>query len=601
MAPPAPRILLAGDVLGRLNQLYKRVSTITKTTGPFDAMFCVGQFFPDTSDQLTELMDYTEGRNGQQIPIPTYFTGDYGVGASMVLANASSKPENRGGFKMDGLKICHNLYCLKGSGKVNLHGLSVTYLSGKHPSESQTFGAYSQDEIDALRAWAEEPGIVDLFLTNEWPTGLSNGSDVSEAPPEVTDIACCDSILSELVLEIKPRYHIAGSKGVFYAREPYSNDDAVHVTRFLGLAYVGNKTKQKFIHAISPTPASTMSNTEICMKPPNTTSPPYSVRESINHAKGVEKRPNSSESGAQYWRYDVSTKRQRQDNGNNEMVCYKFLSSGSCLHGEKCNFQHDMNKREQFKRGVCFDFLAKGKCERDPCNYKHGLVDMSQSISRRSKECWFCLSSPNVESHLIICIGEYFYCALPKGALVEDHALIIPIEHTHNALRVEPEAGKELEGFKRALKMYSKNQGKEVVFFEYVSKQHGHTNIQAVPIPLAKASILRGFFTLAAEKLGIKLLVINANKNNSEGKEALIAQYNQTRSFFYVELPDGAVLSHSAEDSEKFSAQLGREVLAGLLNVPDKADWKSCTLSKENEVKAAESFKKRFENFDPTR
>lgn len=124
------------------------------------------------------------------------------------------------------------------------------------------------------------------------------------------------------------------------------------------------------------------------MKPPNTTSSPYSVRESINHAKGVEKRPNSSESSTQYWRYDVSTKRQKQDNGNNEMVCYKFLSSGSCLHGEKCNFQHDMNKREQFKRGVCFDFLAKGKCERDPCNYKHGLVDMSQSISRRLV-CYF--------------------------------------------------------------------------------------------------------------------------------------------------------------------------------------------------------------------
>lgn len=31
---------------------------------------------------------------------------------------------------------------------------------------------------------------------------------------------------------------------MFYAREPYSNVDAVHVTRFLGLAPVGNKEKQ---------------------------------------------------------------------------------------------------------------------------------------------------------------------------------------------------------------------------------------------------------------------------------------------------------------------------------------------------------------------
>lgn len=51
-----------------------------------------------------------------------------------------------------------------------------------------------------------------------------------------------------LVLQLKSlfcdSYHIAGTKGIFYAREPYSNVDAVHVTRFLGLASVGNKDKQ---------------------------------------------------------------------------------------------------------------------------------------------------------------------------------------------------------------------------------------------------------------------------------------------------------------------------------------------------------------------
>jgi len=39
-------------------------------------------------------------------------------------------------------------------------------------------------------------------------------------------------------------YHIAGTKGIYYAREPYSNVDAVHVTRFIGLASVGNRDKQ---------------------------------------------------------------------------------------------------------------------------------------------------------------------------------------------------------------------------------------------------------------------------------------------------------------------------------------------------------------------
>ena len=44
-------------------------------------------------------------------------------------------------------------------------GLSVAYLSGRESSDAQQFGVYSQDDVDALRAIAEEPGIVDLFLT----------------------------------------------------------------------------------------------------------------------------------------------------------------------------------------------------------------------------------------------------------------------------------------------------------------------------------------------------------------------------------------------------------------------------------------------------
>lgn len=47
------------------------------------------------------------------------------------------------------------------------------------------------------------------------------------------------------------RYHIAGTKGVFYSREPYVNDSSAHVTRFIGLANVGNKEKQVFIYRSS--------------------------------------------------------------------------------------------------------------------------------------------------------------------------------------------------------------------------------------------------------------------------------------------------------------------------------------------------------------
>ncbi|XP_028774214.1 zinc finger CCCH domain-containing protein 64 isoform X2 [Neltuma alba] len=511
----APRILLCGDVMGRVNQLFKRVSSVNKSAGPFDALFCVGQFFPESPDQLDEFMDYIEGRT--QVPLPTYFIGDYGVGAPKVLLAASKDPSNRG-FKMDGLRVCDNLYWLKGSGKFTILGLSVVYLSGRQSLDVQQFGVYSQDDVDALRAIAEEPGIVDLFLTNEWPSGVTNRANVSDIPAGLSDSMGSDSIIAELVGEIKPRYHIAGSKGIYYAREPYSNIEAVHVTRFIGLATVGNKDKQKFIHAISPTPASTMSSTEIAVKTTNTTESPYAFVEKRASPKDTAKRSSDSVSDSQYWRYDVSQKRQKHGAGDGDKLCFKFLSSGSCPRGEKCNFRHDLDAREQYIRGVCFDFLNKGKCERGPdCNFKHSMQDEGDSYaekrprsqnssSNRSNECWFCLSSPNVESHLIASIGENYYCALPKGPLVEDHVLLIPVEHLSSTLSLSTESELELSKFQNSLRMYHKNQGKQVIFFEWVSKRSSHANLQVVPIPTSKTTLVEKIFNLGAEKLGFKFV-----------------------------------------------------------------------------------------------
>ncbi|KAL2553721.1 Zinc finger CCCH domain-containing protein 64 [Forsythia ovata] len=520
---------------------------VNKSAGPFDALLCVGQFFPDSPDQLEEFNEYIEGRS--RIPIPTYFIGDYGIGAPKILSGAAKDPMNKG-FKMDGLKVCENLYWLRGSGKFSLNGLCVAYLSD------------------------------------------SSGGD---------------STVSELVAEIKPRYHVAGTMAVFYAREPYINVDAVHVTRFFGLAPVGNRNKQKFMHAISPTPASTMSTSELCTKPPNTTLSPYTIVDKASPTDGATKRPDDSD--AQYWRYDVSRKRQKHGDSDGDKLCFKYVSSGSCPRGEKCHFRHDADAREQSVRGVCFDFLNKGKCERgQDCNFKHSLQEESEGFSsrrsgsgtgnsNRSKECWFCLSSPSVESHLIATIGEHYYCALAKGPLVQDHLLIIPVEHSPNTLSLPSECEKELSRFQSSLKAYFKNQGKEVVFFEWVSKKGTHANLQAVPIPSSRASSAEDIFNLAANKLGFKFSTIK----NSEGRKMLRTHFDRNFSLFYVEVPGGTILSHAVEENEKFPVQFGREVMAGLLNIADKADWRNCQLSKDEESKMAEGFKSQFEEYDPSR
>ena len=115
------------------------------------------------------------------------------------------------------------------------------------------------------------------------------------------------------------------------------------------------------------------------------------------------------------------------------------------------------------------------------------LILYFQLCERRRAEssCWFCLSSPDVESHLVISIGEAYYCALAKGPLVPNHVLMIPVEHCPSTLLMPSEAEVELGRYKNALVKYFEKQGKTAVFFEWVSQNSRHANLQ-VRIPFIR-------------------------------------------------------------------------------------------------------------------
>lgn len=67
-------------------------------------------------------------------------------------------------------------------------------------------------------------------------------------------------------------------------------------------------------------------------------------------------------------------------------------------------------------------------------------------------------------------------------------------------------------------------------------------------------------------------VVFIAVSDSSDGRKYLQKEYNADLGLFYVELPDGTVLSHTLEENEVFPAQFGREVrqfmhgIATLLN-----------------------------------
>lgn len=124
---------------------------------------------------------------------------------------------------------------------------------------------------------------------------------------------------------------------------------------------------------------------------------------------------------------------------------------------------------------------------------------------RTERSCWFCLSSPNVESHLVLSIGESYYCALAKGPLVPNHVLLVPVQHCPNTLTMPLDTETELEKYKSALNIYFKNQAKAVVFFELIFPQSPHANLQVRRI-FFFYELLIPFFSFLATGLSNHLL-----------------------------------------------------------------------------------------------
>lgn len=339
----------------------------------------------------------------------------------------------------------------------------------------------------------------------------------------------------------------------------------------------------------------------------NTTPSPYDFKgESADYEglQSLKKRTaenlSSQEEGpeGQYWRY-AENKRQKMGNGSaGERVCFEFVSKGSCSRGPKCHFMHDINGTP-IPRGSCFEFITKGSCEKGAdCRYRHSLEPGSDA-KRPTEPCWFCLSNATVDAHLVISVGDHCYCAMAKGPLVPGHVLVLPIEHYPSVASLPPETLVEIEVYKEALRNCYKNQDRDVVMFErYLQLRAGtHAHLQIVPVPVVKADKVEEAFQEAGKRVGFKFQVFSPADGGE--MEALKTVIGGDVNYFSVELPDGRVLAHPLSAGEKIPMQFGREVLADLLEMPERGDWKVCRIGKDEETAMVEDFKDKFQKFDP--
>nr|XP_060613883.1 CWF19-like protein 1 [Anolis sagrei ordinatus] len=552
MAPPEKplRLLVCGDVEGRLGALFARVRAVQKKSGPFELLLCAGSFFGSARDPEWE--DFRGG--AKKAPIPTFILG-------------ANNEETAGHFPdPGGGELAENITYLGRKGVFSgASGLQIAYLSGtestQEPAPAHSFSAHDVAELRASLLSA--PGFkgVDILLTSPWPRGVQ--AFANNAPGSVQSQAPGSSeLVSLLAASLKPRYHFAALQKVHYERLPYRNhavlqEAAQHASRFIALANVGNTDKSKYLYAFSILPMASMDPAELVKQPQDVTENPYrqawGSKGSASHllpgAKGEDTEPAS-----QFF-FDLS----RKPKGR------KRPAEGGGGGGPRQEKQQKQQHR------------PPGSSRRPPLP---------------PAACWFCLASPQVEKHLVVSIGSQCYLALAKGALCADHVLILPIGHCQSVVELPGDVVEEVEQYKAALRRFFGARGKRCVVYERNFRSQ-HLQLQVIPVPKQRCSAedIKEAFLSQAEEQHIELMEIPEHS-------ALKQIVQPGTPYFYVELDNGEKLFHRI--GKTFPLQFGREVLCSpaVLGLPGRADWRDCQLGREEEAAAAQDFRRAFEPFD---
>ena len=229
---------------------------------------------------------------------------------------------------------------------------------------------------------------------------------------------------------------------------------------------------------------------------------------------------------------------------------------------------------------------------------KFGGRRAMKRAKRSGGECWFCLGSSKVESHMIISIGDHTYVALAKGSLINDHVLIVPINHLQNSQKFTPGVRNEINKFLICLeKCYQEKKNKSLLICDRnlpTKYQSAHGYLEIFGIDNDKLNGLGDTLTKEASKEGIEFKTIDKNDNlgNHIGPFGYIVLHNRSGGRKYV---------HSVQSGmKKISLNFLRRVVAVHLNLPQKAEWTACIVDKQQETKITDDIKTLFKPYDWT-
>ncbi|KAJ8145886.1 hypothetical protein OY671_001026 [Metschnikowia pulcherrima] len=251
-------------------------------------------------------------------------------------------------------------------------------------------------------------------------------------------------------------------------------------------------------------------------------------------------------------------------------------------------------------------------------NYRLQRLKNDEPSTKRVKvvapsDCFFCLSNPKLESHMIVSIGQFSYLTVAKGPLTRPgreldfsgHAIIIPIEHSPT-LTSSVELEKEIEQYKQSLTDAFDEKGFDVIFYEIGRPENVHFHIQMVPVP--KGLIGKMFERALDEKSRInnETFEYNSKLNFKKYSATDVERENILKLGNYVQFTVCADKTKvyyitALEGDKSLDLQFPRRVLAFLLRLPKRVRWDRCRQTTAQETIESQKFKQFYEKHDFTR
>nr|BAN20996.1 RNA lariat debranching enzyme, putative [Riptortus pedestris] len=200
-----------------------------------------------------------------------------------------------------------------------------------------------------------------------------------------------------------------------------------------------------------------------------------------------------------------------------------------------------------------------------------------------TKECWFCVKSETAESHLNIFIEEFVYVALNRGGIIPQHLNIIPVSHVKSSVSLTDEEYSEVERVKEIVRNHFLKSGLEVIFFERNHKSL-HALIHCLPVNPKLTTKIKSLFLKKVLELKMKIKFM-------DNCLQIRREVQPDQSFFYMEYGTREVCFIPID--KDFPLNFAREIFCDetVLNCPERIDWKSCTLSQEEEEEIVQNLK----------